>query len=65
MAAVGAFTRPKGEHVIVHRCHNCGHERYNRIAADDDFFLVQRLPLVEPRGLNKETAAAYELERTA
>ena len=48
MAPVGAFTRPKGEHVIVHRCLACGFERHNRIAADDDFNLVLQLPAVEP-----------------
>lgn len=49
MAPAGAFTRPKGEHVIVHRCLGCGFERYCRIAADDDFDLVLSLPVVEPR----------------
>jgi hypothetical protein len=49
MAPVGAFTRPKGEHVIVHRCLGCRFERYCRIAADDDFDLVLSLPEVEPR----------------
>ena len=49
MAPVGAFTRPKGEHVIVHRCLGCQFERYCRIAADDDFDLVLALPEVEPR----------------
>ena len=49
MAPVGAFTRPNGEHVIVHRCLTCGFERHNRIAADDDFELVLALPLVKPR----------------
>jgi hypothetical protein len=65
MAPVGVFTRPKGEQAIVHRCHACGHERYNRIAADDDVVLVQRLPLVEPRGPRRKPAAVNELERTA
>lgn len=46
----GAFRRRNGEHVLVHRCLSCGFERYNRIAADDDFVLVLRLPAVEPRG---------------
>ena len=50
MAPIGAFTRPKGEHVIVHRCLSCGFERYNRIAADDSFGLVLQLPHVPPRG---------------
>lgn len=49
MAPVGAFTRPNGEFVLVHRCLTCGFERYNRIAADDDFALVLSLPLVKPR----------------
>ena len=50
MEPIGAFTRPKGEHVIVHRCLTCGFERYNRIAGDDDFEKVLALPVVPPRG---------------
>jgi hypothetical protein len=49
MAPIGAFTRPKGEHVLVHQCLGCGFERYCRIAADDDFDLVLALPVVEAR----------------
>jgi hypothetical protein len=49
MAPVGAFTRPKGEHVVVHRCLTCGFERYNRIAADDDFERLLGLPRVPAR----------------
>jgi len=49
MAPVGAFVRPKGEQAIVHRCLECGFERHCRVAADDDFALVMRLELVEPR----------------
>ena len=49
MEPIGAFTRPKGEHVIVHRCLGCGFERFNRIAGDDDFDLVLKLPVVEAR----------------
>ena len=48
MAPIGAFTRPNGEHVLVHRCLTCGFERHNRIAADDNFDLVLQLPVVEP-----------------
>jgi hypothetical protein len=48
MAPIGAYERPSGEHVIVHRCWDCGQERDNRIAADDDFRLVLRLPPVAP-----------------
>lgn len=49
MAPVAAFVRRKGEHAIVHRCLACGFERYNRIAADDNFASVMRLPVVEQR----------------
>jgi hypothetical protein len=49
MPPIGAFQRPNGEHVIVHRCLGCGFERFNRIAADDDFDLVLTLPVVPPR----------------
>ena len=49
MEPIGAFTRPKGEHCLVHRCVRCGFERFNRIAADDDFDKVLALPVVEPR----------------
>lgn len=45
MAPIGAFVRPNGEHVLVHRCLGCGCERYNRIAGDDDFDVVLRLPV--------------------
>lgn len=49
MQPIGAFQRPNGEHVIVHRCLGCGFERFNRIAADDDFDLVLSLPILPPR----------------
>ncbi len=48
MAPVGRFQRPNGEYVIVHRCFGCGFERFNRIAADDDFDLVLALPVLPP-----------------
>jgi hypothetical protein len=60
MAPVGAFVRPRGEHVIVHRCLECGRQRHNRVAADDDFTLVLGLPAVEPR-----RATGERLERSA
>ncbi|MHB1134327.1 MAG: RNHCP domain-containing protein [Chloroflexota bacterium] len=50
MAPVGYFLRPKGEYVVVHRCLNCGYERHNRVAADDDLDLLLRLPAVPRRG---------------
>lgn len=49
MAPIGAFVRRNGEHAIVHHCLSCGFERYNRIAADDNFELVLSLPPVPPR----------------
>jgi hypothetical protein len=55
MAAVGAFQRPNGEHCIVHRCLGCGFERFNRIAADDDFALVLALPVLPPRSAQRPT----------
>ncbi|MCL4395835.1 MAG: RNHCP domain-containing protein, partial [Chloroflexi bacterium] len=35
MTPVAAFTRRNGEHAIVHRCADCGFERYNRIAVPE------------------------------
>jgi hypothetical protein len=58
MEPAGAFRRRNGEHVIVHRCLSCGFERYNRIAADDDFVLVLRLPAVEARGGRRAASEA-------
>lgn len=49
MAPIGTFLRHKGEYVVVHRCLGCGFERFNRIAADDDFDLVLTLPELSPR----------------
>jgi hypothetical protein len=49
MEPIGSFQRPNREHVLVHRCLGCGFERFNRIAADDDFDLVLSLPSLPPR----------------
>jgi hypothetical protein len=49
MQPIGSFQRTNGEFVIVHRCLDCGFERFNRIAADDDFELVLSLPVLPPR----------------
>lgn len=46
MEPSGSFQRRNGEHVLVHRCLGCGFERFNRIAADDDFELVLSLPIL-------------------
>jgi hypothetical protein len=64
MAPIGAFVRPKGEHVLVHRCLTCGLERHNRIAADDDFALVLGLPVLAPRLSTRQSTRRY-LEETA
>ncbi len=56
MQPIGAFQRPNGEHVIVHRCLGCGFERFNRIAADDDFDLVLTLPVVPPRSARRDAS---------
>jgi hypothetical protein len=57
MAPAGMFTRPKGEHVIVHRCLSCGQERHCRIAADDDFAAIMQLPAVPARVTGSRVAA--------
>ncbi len=49
MQPIGRFRRRSGEDVIVHRCLGCGCERFNRIAADDDYERVLALPEVPPR----------------
>ena len=60
MAPVGAFTRPNGEHVLVHTCLTCRFERYNRIACDDYFELVLSLPVVEPRPVRHNEPDVHE-----
>jgi hypothetical protein len=52
MMPAGMFVRPNGEHTIVHRCMDCGVERHNRIAADDDFERVLSLPELDDAGTN-------------
>ena len=49
MEPIGRFQRPNEEYVIIHRCLGCGFERFNRIAADDDFDLVLVLPVLPAR----------------
>ena len=56
----GYFQRPNGEYVIIHRCHGCGFERFNRIAADDDFDLVLSLPSQPPRTSREVKAQQLE-----
>lgn len=49
MEPIGFFQRPNGEYVLVHRCLGCGLERFNRIAADDNFDFMLTLPELPPR----------------
>lgn len=60
MEPIGHFQRPNGEYVLVHRCLGCSFERFNRIAADDDFDLVLSLPVQTPR--TSREAKAQQLE---
>jgi hypothetical protein len=62
MEPIGSFQRPNGEYVIVHRCLNCDFERFNRIAADDDFDLVLSLPALPPRTSREVKAERVEQE---
>lgn len=62
MVPVGFFVRPTGEHTLVHRCVECGTQRHNRIAADDDFALVLSLPdLTRLQRLGQLAAAVEEI----
>ncbi len=60
MQAIGSFQRRNGEHVLVHRCLGCGFERFNRIAADDDFELVLSLPSLPPRTNGRRQVTLWE-----
>ena len=62
MEPIGSFQRSKGEHVLVHRCLDCGLERFNRIAGDDDFDLVLALPSVTPLTSGEVKAQRLEEE---
>jgi hypothetical protein len=65
MEPVSYFQRPNGEYVLVHRCLECELERFNRIAADDDFELVLSLPQVAPRTRREVKAEQAEEYLTA
>ena len=60
MEPAGYFQRSKGEYVIVHRCLSCEFERFNRIAADDDFELVLSLRELPPRTSREMKAQKWE-----
>ena len=60
MEPVGRFQRPNEEYVIIHRCLGCGFERFNRIAADDDFDLILALPVLPARTSREVKAQQLE-----
>jgi hypothetical protein len=60
MSPVGAFARPNGEQVLLHRCLGCGFERHCRVAADDDYIAVMRLPVIAPRLGRMRTGASMD-----
>lgn len=62
MEPIGSFQRSKGEYVLVHRCLDCDQERFNRIAADDDFDLVLALPSLPPLTSSEVKAQRWEEE---
>lgn len=49
MKPIAVFTRRTGEFVLVHKCERCGFERFNRIAADDNFDTITLLSTVPTR----------------
>ncbi len=60
MQPIGSFQRRNGEHVLVHHCLGCGFERFNRIAADDDFEFVLSLPVLPPRANTGKQVLTWE-----
>jgi hypothetical protein len=62
MEPIGSFQRSNGEYVLIHRCSSCELERFNRIAADDDFDLVLALPSFPPRTSNEVKAQRWQEE---
>jgi hypothetical protein len=62
MEPIGYFQRPNGECVVVHRCFECEFERFNRIAADDDFELVLSLPELSSRSSREVKAQRVQGE---
>jgi len=47
MVPVGKIYKKDGEEVLVHECVKCGFIRKNRIAGDDSWELVEKLPVLE------------------
>lgn len=47
MPAIGKMYKPDGEEVLVHKCSVCGLLRKNRVAGDDSYEMIERLPIWE------------------
>jgi len=47
MPPVGKMYKPDGEEVLVHKCGKCGLTRKNRVAGDDSYEEVAKLPILE------------------
>jgi ribosome biogenesis GTPase / thiamine phosphate phosphatase len=47
MLVIGKFLKEDGEEVLVHKCEKCGITKNNRIAGDDSFKLVEKLPIID------------------
>ena len=51
MEPISIYVRPDGEWALIHRCKKCGELKINRIAADDNEYLLLSLackPLANP-----------------
>jgi hypothetical protein len=44
MSATGKMYKDDGEEVLVHKCEKCGLVRKNRVAGDDDYSSIEKLP---------------------
>lgn len=47
MFAEAKMYKPDGEEVLVHKCSACGEIRKNRVAGDDDYEAVEKLPTID------------------
>ena len=47
MQPIGKLLKGDGEEMVVHKCAKCGFVRKNRIAGDDSFDIVERLPVLD------------------
>lgn len=53
MAPIGKMYKPDGEELVVHRCEKCGFTRKNRVAGDDSYARMEKLPIVGEEVLTK------------